>query len=303
MDYILLPGRGGRCFRIRYTTWQRVVLLLMGFVLVPVLTAGAGYYAGLRAGDAATVARWRADVAVQSAELEQVRHETQARVEALARRIGDLQAELYRLDALGARLVHLADLDDGEFDFSGQPGVGGPRQAPASLGEDTLDEVLAALEAKLRDRRAQLEALDRVLQGRKLREAVRPAGSPVKSGFISSPFGKRVDPFTGKSEFHKGLDFAAKVGSEVVAVAGGIVTWAGKRPGYGYLVEIDHGGGFVTRYGHNQKLLVKTGDRVERGQVIGLVGSTGRSTGPHVHFEVLHDGKVVDPRRYLHAKG
>ncbi len=303
MDYILLPGRRRRLFRIQCYTWQRVVFLLVGFVVVPALTAAAGYYAGLRAGNASTVARWRADVAAQNESLEQIRRETLARVEALGRRVGDLQAELYRLDALGSRLVHLAKLDDGEFDFSDPPGVGGPGSQAAALGSEALGDVLAKLDAKLQDRRAQLQALDQVLQGRRLRARVEPSGRPVKTGFISSPFGKRVDPFSGKSEFHKGIDFAAPAGSEVTAVAAGIVTWAGKRPGYGYLVEIDHGGGYVTRYGHNKRLLVKTGDRVERGQVIGRVGSTGRSTGPHVHFEVLRQGKVVNPRRYLRNTG
>ena len=305
MDYLLLPGRGGRFLRVRCYSWQRIALLLVGLVVVPLVAAGAGYYAGLRTTHAEWVERWRTDVAGQTEELTQIRRETAARVRALARRVAELQAGLYRLDALGSRLVHLSGLDDGEFDFASQPGVGGPALDGVldANGWGTVNDALAALDAKLRDREAQLQALDRLLSGHRLSDEVRPAGKPVKAGFVSSPFGRRVDPFSGKPEFHKGVDFAAKAGSEVLAVAAGIVTWAGKRSGYGYLVEIDHGGGYVTRYGHNKKILVRAGERVRRGQVIGFVGSTGRSTGPHVHFEVLHDGKAVNPQRFLRAAG
>jgi murein DD-endopeptidase MepM/ murein hydrolase activator NlpD len=126
-----------------------------------------------------------------------------------------------------------------------------------------------------------------------------PAGRPITSGWLSSYFGIRTDPFTGKKERHKGLDFAGKLGSDVVAVASGVVTWAGRRYGYGNLVEINHGNGYSTRYGHNDKITVKVGDAVKKGQIIAKMGSTGRSTGPHVHFEVLHKGKQVDPMSYI----
>jgi murein DD-endopeptidase MepM/ murein hydrolase activator NlpD len=135
-----------------------------------------------------------------------------------------------------------------------------------------------------------------------LGEIIHPMGQPVKHGFISSLYGMRNDPFTGKRTMHKGVDFAGKEGSDVVAVAAGVVTQASMQSGYGMLVEINHGKGYVTRYGHNKELLVEVGDRVKPGQVIGKMGSTGRSTGPHVHFEVLLNDKVVNPTKYIKAE-
>jgi murein DD-endopeptidase MepM/ murein hydrolase activator NlpD len=134
---------------------------------------------------------------------------------------------------------------------------------------------------------------------RSLSERVTPSGRPVEEGWLSSRYGKRNDPFTGKQDFHKGLDFAGKKGSEVIAVGDGVVSWAGVKSGYGKLIEINHGNGYATRYGHNQSNLVKIGDTVKKGQQIALMGSTGRSTGPHVHFEVLHDGKAVNPSKFV----
>jgi murein DD-endopeptidase MepM/ murein hydrolase activator NlpD len=140
-----------------------------------------------------------------------------------------------------------------------------------------------------------LSALENVIVGRKITDSVRPAGKPVGAGAISSYFGQRMDPFTGEEGFHKGLDFAGTAGEPVMAVAAGIVTWAGERSGYGTLVEINHGNGYITRYAHNESTLVTVGQSVSRGEHIALMGSTGHSTGPHVHFEVLHNGTQIDP--------
>ena len=137
--------------------------------------------------------------------------------------------------------------------------------------------------------------------GRQISAQIKPSGRPVRDGYISSYFGERMDPFTGEEGMHKGLDFAADVGSDVLAVAAGIVTWAGPRSGYGNMVEIDHGKGYVTRYAHADRTLVSVGDEVQRGQAIATVGSTGRSTGPHVHFEVLKNGQQIDPLRFRRA--
>ena len=148
-------------------------------------------------------------------------------------------------------------------------------------------------------RTAQFSALEYVLLGRQLSAEIRPSGKPVMSGYISSYFGERMDPFNGEEAFHKGLDFASEAGTDVLAVAQGVVTWAGPREGYGVLVEVNHGNGYVTRYAHNSRVLVAAGDTVERGQTIAVVGSTGRSTGPHVHFEVLKDGRQIDPMAFI----
>ena len=148
-------------------------------------------------------------------------------------------------------------------------------------------------------RGGQFDSLESVILGRQLSAQIRPTGRPVREGYISSYFGERMDPFNGEEAMHKGIDFATSAGADVLAVASGIVTWAGPRDGYGTLIEINHGNGIVTRYAHNADTLVRVGDTVERGQAVALVGSTGRSTGPHVHFEVLRDGVRIDPMAYV----
>ena len=159
--------------------------------------------------------------------------------------------------------------------------------------------MLEVLHASIVDREAKLTVLENVLMSRNLQARILPSGSAVHRGLVSSKFGQRIDPFTGKQGMHKGIDIAGKEGTEILAVADGIVTWSGKRKGYGNLVEIDHGTGYVTRYGHNKKQLVEFGNTVHKGQAIALIGSTGRSTGPHVHVEVMKNGKHVNPEKYL----
>jgi murein DD-endopeptidase MepM/ murein hydrolase activator NlpD len=170
-----------------------------------------------------------------------------------------------------------------------------------------MTDVLASLdslEQRLNDREREMRVLEDLLLSSRMQKEVRPSGWPVAEGYITSPFGFRTDPFTGLRSNHPGIDFAAAEGSNVLAVASGIVTKAGEEEGYdgyGRIVEINHGNGYATRYGHNERVLVHIGDRVRRGQVIAKMGSTGRSTGPHVHFEVLLNGVQVNPERYIEA--
>jgi len=161
----------------------------------------------------------------------------------------------------------------------------------------SLDE----LSQQLSDREKQLGVLESVLLTRNLNEQIRPAGRPVKSGWLSSYYGRRTDPFTGKQAWHKGVDFAGKAGAEIIAVGAGVVTYSGNRYGYGKMVEIDHGDGYVTRYAHNAENFVNVGDEVRKGQIIAHMGATGRATGPNLHFEVLYEGKSVNPLKYIRA--
>jgi murein DD-endopeptidase MepM/ murein hydrolase activator NlpD len=155
------------------------------------------------------------------------------------------------------------------------------------------------LQSQLSSREQQLGVLENMILSRELNKQVYPEGRPVQEGWISSYFGRRADPFTGYSAMHKGLDFAGPEGSKIMTVAAGIVTYAGERAGFGQMIEINHGNGLATRYCHNEKLLVKQGDMVRKGQDVALMGSTGHSTGPHVHFEVLKNGVQVDPARFI----
>jgi len=230
------------------------------------------------------------------AEIAALKTQLQDRVDGLALRTGQLNAQLLRLNALGKRLTQMANINAREFDFDHDPPQGGPESDGGHSAQlPDLTVMLDKLEQQIGLRGAQLSALENVILGRQLSADIKPTGRPVTQGYISSYFGERMDPFDGEEAFHKGVDFAADTGADVLAVATGIVTWAGPRAGYGMLVELSHGNGYVTRYGHNSKILVKVGDTVERGQAIAEVGSTGRSTGPHVHFEVLRNGTQVDP--------
>jgi murein DD-endopeptidase MepM/ murein hydrolase activator NlpD len=250
----------------------------------------------------AQVATWREELAEQQAIVDSTRETLQQSLDALALRIGQMNAHVVRLDALGTRLTQMAGLKDGEFDFSSAPSLGGPEEPLAASEAMQLSGVVGALDVldeQLADRNTQLTVLEDLLLNRKLRDEVRPEGRPVTAGYVSSQFGSRADPFTGRRAFHKGVDFAGREGAEVVAVATGVVTWSGDRYGYGQLVEINHGNGYVTRYAHNVDNLVAVGDTVRRGQVIARMGDTGRATGPNLHFEVLLNDKPVDPLAYV----
>ncbi len=243
----------------------------------------------------------RAALEAERAELARAEAAYASEREALAARLGELQARLLRLDALGSRLVSVAGLDPDEFNFGAPPSQGGPEldwlAAPGETGP--LDSELETTLGIAQSRAVELDALGDLLLSRRTAEQSRPEGLPVTAGWISSYFGRRNDPFTGRLAHHKGIDFAGREGSPVVAVASGVVVYAGPRRGYGNLIEINHGGGLVTRYGHNKSHLVEVGATVERGDVIATMGSTGRSTGPHLHFEVHRNGRAVNPLAFI----
>jgi murein DD-endopeptidase MepM/ murein hydrolase activator NlpD len=205
---------------------------------------------------------------------------------------------------VGERLATMAELDPAEFGFGeARRPLGGP--APyEDLESYTAAEFLRILDrvsARIAEREQTLDALESILHTLQLQDQTRPAGRPIVKGWISSFYGYRTDPMSGKKSFHGGVDFAGPRGSDVVAVASGVVTWSGRRQGYGHLVEVAHGNGLVTRYAHNQRNLVEVGETVKKGHVIALMGSSGRATGPHVHFEVLRDGRSVNPIQYVRA--
>ena len=238
----------------------------------------------------------------QRDEIVSIRQENEDTLDAMAIRIAQMNARMIRLDALGRRLTAMANIEDGEFDFDSDPALGGPEEPVASGSNVAAPEVVGAMQtlgSQLDDREAQLNVLERVLMNQNLQERVYPQGRPVGSGWISSYFGKRTDPFTGKPANHGGVDFAGKHGAEIVAVADGVVSWSGDRYGFGVMVEINHGGGYVTRYAHNSKNLVDVGDEVRKGQIIALMGKTGRATGPNLHFEVIQNGQRVNPVRFI----
>ncbi len=278
-------------------------LSVVSFTLIGLL--GVAFTAGLSLGERAAGFRQAtpSDLATlsaeQKAELDRLRARVQERIDSLAARMGQVNAHVIRLDALGKRLVEMADIDSKEFDFDVTPAIGGPESEGLPAEVSDLGALFDNLETRLSRRDTQLAVLEQVIMQRELRAQIVPEGRPVQRGFLSSAYGMRTDPFTGRNAFHRGIDFAGNTGDPVIAVGAGVVTYVGRRVGYGYVVDVSHGDGFVTRYAHNSAVTVTLGETVTRGQQLALMGSTGRSTGPHVHFEVLRNGRPVNPLSYL----
>ena len=225
-------------------------------------------------------------------------------VNIIATRLGALEAESLRLNAFGTRIVQMAKLDPEEFAFEEAPSRGGAnplKEQEAGYGVSSKDlmQSISTLEKQLLDQRNRLEGVLQVLNGRILDKEVMPDGMPVEKGYISSKFGFRRDPFTGATRMHKGIDFAGRTGTKVNTVGGGVVQFIGRKGGYGNVVEIDHSDGVVSRYAHLSAVKVKLDQVVKKGELIALVGSTGRSTGPHLHLEVLENGVQKNPAKYF----
>jgi len=298
MKVILLKD-SGKALTLRLTRSRLVSLALLSLTLLlsPFLVAFRWYATGPV--DAELVTGWQQQLETQQTELKSLESMAAAESQAVGRQLAAMQARLLRMEALGARVAEVASLDDGEFTFDESPATGGPEAGVRPLAGFELQDALADLSLGLKRREAELEVLESLLSDREYAEATEVAGRPVARGWISSPFGHRVDPFSGGSAWHAGLDFTARPGTAVQAAAGGVVIYAAYRADYGNTIEINHGDGYVTRYAHQKELKVAAGDIVKRGQTIGTVGATGRASGPHLHFEVLKNGRHVDPRRYI----
>lgn len=246
---------------------------------------------------------WQREIVLQRQYLSRLDRDMDADLSALAGAMGRVQAQLARLDAVAERVAVSSKLDPQEFALGAEPPLGGPRDAIAQPPQwQTLFANLAAVKSEVALREARLGTLEALLADRQLQDDTQLTGRPVREGWISSGFGYRTDPVTGEREFHSGLDFVSKPGTQIRAVAAGVVTWSGKRWGYGNMVEISHGNGYLTRYAHNRANLVALGEKVTKNQPVALVGSTGRTTGPHVHFEVVHNDETINPRSFIEAQ-
>jgi len=303
MKIILIRGVEGRSSAISVSAWARVAIscCLLG------LPMGVGFWIGSEFGENEShffdqvAEALEADLAEQQQQVFATREEAEQRLQAMTLRIAQMQAKLSRLEALGELLTTKADLDDGEFDFSSAPALGGPEDGSYSRvsSESETLSMLDELGFKLEDRALQLDMMAELIQDRHITRQNSPSGLPAASGWISSRFGMRADPFNGQQAWHNGVDIAGKLGTDVLSVAAGVVTFADERYGYGKLVEITHENGYVTRYGHNADIHVELGEIVKKGQALSAMGSTGRSTGPHIHFEVYKNGRPVDPASYI----
>ncbi len=297
----LSSNKGQLCSLSLRKPLHLIVLILM----VGGISAGSAYWGfHLNSGtnDQLLVEKWQQQLHQQQVHLQHIRQESDANVDALSSRLGLLQAHVMRLDALGRKLINMASIDKGEFDFDSTPALGGPETVSlkAALPLD-LTKAIEQLGLELENRENQLQILENLVMNENLQKEVEPRGRPITKGWLSSYYGMRTHPLSGRKEMHKGIDFAGKMGGEVIAVAKGVVTYAGKRYGYGRVIDIAHGNGYTTRYAHNSKLLVSVGDTVEKGFQIAEIGSSGRSTGPHVHFEVLKNGRQINPMKFINA--
>src|SRR5204863_9291701 len=243
-------------------------------------------------------------LAASESEAERDRTFVQQNLNAMAVKLGEMQAQLTRLDALGERLSSLAGFRPQEFRFSEAPGLGGAAPTlmpPQNLSLAEFSDKLSSLSRNVESRNDMMGVLESQLFEQAVKKKMLPTMMPVKAPYNASAFGRRVDPFTGQWAMHEGIDFLADAGSPVAAAAAGVVVFAGLHPQYGYMVDIDHGNDLVTRYAHQSKLFVKEGDVVARGRKIAETGSTGRSTGPHLHFEVRFRGAAQNPTKFLLA--
>jgi murein DD-endopeptidase MepM/ murein hydrolase activator NlpD len=301
MNVIFFSRRVGKAQHLNLShplTLSLVTVVALGVV---VTIFALGLHIGERSMARLALLNPGAAALAQQAEVAALKSQLQDRVDALAMRLGVMNAHVIRLNALGKRLTLMAHINSREFDFDEDPPQGGSESDGVGRGSQVPDLTLMIddLSRRIDSRSGQFSALENVILGRQLSQEIKPSGRPVREGYISSYFGERMDPFNGEDAFHKGVDFAGDAGADVLAVASGIVTWAGPREGYGNLVELNHGNGYVTRYAHGARTLVTVGDEVERGQAVAVVGSSGRSTGPHVHFEVLKDGRQIDPMAFV----
>ncbi len=304
MNIILITRRHGQARPISLKDPRSLAGIVVALGVFVFLGLAGGYLLGYNQATDLPVAQFdsmRDELRAQKREVEAARAENQEVVDAFAVRMAELNAHVIRLDAMGRRLTEMGKLDDGEFDFDSAPALGGPEPSvdARSIQMPDLELRLNELEGRIADRELQLGVLENLLIDRNLNAQVVPKGRPVQSGWMSSHFGKRTDPFSGKDAMHWGVDFAGRKGAEIAAVGAGVVTWSGNRHGYGQLVEVNHGIGLVTRYAHNDENKVAVGDEVEKGQIIALMGASGRATGPNLHFEVLRDGRKVNPLEFI----
>lgn len=307
MELIIISKRHNSASKLTVNSWWLAAVLALT-LMITIAAFYAGAYYSLEISSNISALKYQQNKKEQLAELngqkmlvEQARLEARENLDALATRLSKLQGHVMRLDALGSRLANMAGLEDINFDVEDPPGMGGPDSSRPDRSLQVADFIrqLEQLATAIEDRTDKLSAMEGLIMNSDLQEKTLPEGTPMQTGWVSSLFGWRADPISGRKVFHDGMDFAAKPNSLVTAVAAGIVTWSDRHSGYGNMVEINHGNGYVTRYAHNKQNLVKVGDKIDKGQVIAIIGSSGRSTGTHVHLEVVYNGKNVDPRKFI----
>jgi len=304
VQVILISSRLAKARSLTLSLRHALVSFAFAAAVLVCLT-GATYWLSLRfAVDLKIPLVTELVLAAQQGEAERSREFMQQNLNAMAVKIGEMQAQLTRLDALGERLSSMAGIKPQEFRFSESPGLGGAQSTtlpPQNLTLTQFNDKVAMLSRQMESRTDMLGLLEAQLFEQAVKKKAMPTMMPVSAPFNASGFGYRIDPFSGQQAMHEGIDFITDTGTPVVAAAGGVVQFAGFHPQYGNMIDIDHGNDLVTRYAHLSKVLAKEGDVLQRGRRIGDSGNTGRSTGPHLHFEVRFRGAPQNPSRFLLA--
>jgi murein DD-endopeptidase MepM/ murein hydrolase activator NlpD len=305
MQILITHGSSARTRVLRFN-WLQAVAALAGLVIVLLLLSGTVYHLiflkAAREGWPVVSQVMRLVVRDEFAQRDRFMREN---LDAMAQKLGEMQAKLIKLEAIGERVSGLAGVKPDELKQIApaalRGGQGGPYVPARSPSLDQLKGMVSSLDEAAEQSNDLFTMIESRLFEKRLIALMVPNSQPV-SGPVGSGFGFRTDPFTGRPALHTGLDFPGDVGSPIMAAAGGVVRSADFHPAYGNLLEIDHGNGLTTRYAHASKFLVKAGDLVKRGQVVAQVGTTGRSTGPHLHFEVMVEGVLQNPAKFLAGK-
>ncbi len=306
MQIIVISDRLAKAKTLTLTTRHLFASALAGGMMLAGLTICLYVLTFRLAGDVKIPFLQQIVLAAQQGETQKASEFVQQNLNAMAVKLGEMQAQLTRLDAVGERLSSVAGIKPQEFRLNEPPGLGGAQSATFPSQNLSMQEFTRKLETLSRQMENRTDLLG-VLEAQMFEQAVKkkllPTILPVSGTYNASSFGMRIDPFTGQHSMHEGMDFLADTGTAIVAAAGGVVQFAGFHPQYGYMIDVDHGNDLVTRYAHTSKIFVKDGDLIKRGRKIAEVGSTGRSTGSHLHFEVRFKGAAQNPARFLFAPG
>lgn len=304
MQIIVISDRLAKARTLTLTTRHLFASGLLGVIMLIGLTIGLYALTFRIAGEVKIPYLQQIVAATQEGETRKAKEFVQQNLNAMAVKLGEMQAQLMRLDALGDRLSTIAGIKPHEFRLNEAPGLGGAQSVifpPQNLSMQEFSKELDALSRQMENRTDLLGVLEAQMFDQAVKKKLLPTILPVSGTYNASSFGVRIDPFSGQHTMHEGIDFIADTGTPIVAAAGGVVQFAGFHPQYGYMIDIDHGNDLVTRYAHTSKMFVKEGDLIKRGLKIAEVGSTGRSTGSHLHFEVRFKGAAQNPARFLFA--
>ena len=304
MHIILVSDRLATAKSINLS-WRHLIIGIAGFVALIIGMSSLFSYVTVRhAAEIRLPFLQNMLRSLNAAESERSKEFVRENLNAMAVKLGQMQAQLAHLDSLGERLAVLSGIKPGDANANNPTGLGkdrrgGPLVQPTSMSSADLQNALGALSQQIEIRGDTLSMIESQLLDERVRKSMLPTTLPILAQWNASSFGWRIDPFTGERALHEGVDFAADIGTPIMAAAGGVVITAERHPEYGNMVEIDHGNDLTTRYAHLAKILVKPGTLVRRGQEVAESGNTGRSTGPHLHFEVRLRGNAQNPNRFL----